>query len=96
MPWPTELTELLGRRKRLPHRRCLSKHDREIADIRGILKQQAEQHALEATEMWALLGKLAKGTEAPQRESRELWAAVRATQATLKALIESMPRYEQP
>ena len=43
-----------------------------------------------------LLGKLAKGTEAPQRESRELWAAVRATQATLKALIESMPRYEQP
>jgi hypothetical protein len=70
----------------------LSKHDREIADIRGILKQQAEQHAREATETWALLGKLAKGTEAAQRESRELWAAVRATQTTLKAFIESVRR----
>jgi hypothetical protein len=88
----TRAALLLPKKQTVTTKEHLSKHDREIADIRGILKQQAEQHAREATEMWTLLGKLAKGTEAAQRESRELWAAVRATQATLKAFIESMRR----
>jgi hypothetical protein len=64
----------------------LSRHDREIAEIRAILKRTAEQHQREAAELWALLGKLATGTEAALRD---LAAAQKRTEASLKALIDS-------
>ena len=56
----------------------LSRHDREIAEIRSILKQQAEQHAHEAAEMWVLMGKLARGKEGAQKETKELRSMIRA------------------
>lgn len=63
----------------------LSTHDREIADIRAISKRteqiipkHAANYARESAEMWLLLGKLAKGTEAAQKETRELRTLIRA------------------
>lgn len=93
----------------------LSRHDREIADIRAIQKRTEENiaklairteesiaklasaHAKEAAELWVLMGKLAKGTEAAQDETREirdeireLTAAQKRTEATLRAFIASL------
>jgi hypothetical protein len=82
----------------------LSRHDREIAEIRAIQKRTEESiaklasaHAKEKAEIWELMGKLAKGTQAAQDESREirdqireLTAAQKRTEATLRAFIASL------
>jgi hypothetical protein len=93
----------------------LSRHDREIAEIRAIQKQTEENigklvvgteesiarlasaHAKETAEIWVLLGKLARGTEASQDETRELrdgirelTAAQKRTEAALRAFIASL------
>jgi hypothetical protein len=89
----------------------LSKHDREIAEIRAAQKrtetnidklaahvdQMAATHAREAAEMWILMGKLAKGTEAAQQETREIRREMRElalsqkrTEAELRAFMASL------
>jgi len=71
-------------------REQLSRHDREIAEIRAIQKRTQESvdrlaarteelasaHAKEAAETWMLMGKLAKGSEAAHKETRELRDAI--------------------
>lgn len=89
----------------------LSRHDREIAEIRAIQKRNeqiietlgkrtdgmASANAKEKAEIWELMGKLAKGTQAAQDETRvirneirELTAAQKRTEATLRTFIESL------
>jgi ABC-type transporter Mla subunit MlaD len=100
----------------------LSKHDREIAEIRAVQKRTeanidklvlrteesisklASAHARETAEIWVLMGKLAKGTEAAQDETRDIRDAIRElatahkdlaaaqkrTEATLRAYLESL------
>jgi hypothetical protein len=93
----------------------LSKHDREIAEIRAIQKRSDESiaklavhtdesiakmasaHARESAEIWVLMGKLAKGTEAAQQEIREIRKEIRdltlaqkRTEATLRTFIASL------
>ena len=96
----------------------LSRHDREIAEIRAIQKRNEEiienlgksvrhtdgsiakmasAHAKEKAEIWELMGKLAKGTQAAQDETRvirneirELTSAQKRTEATLRAFIASL------
>jgi uncharacterized protein YaaN involved in tellurite resistance len=96
----------------------LSKHDREIAEIRAvqkrteaniakaneslaktdeILKRHTANYTREAAEIWALMGKLARGTEAAQLETREIrrelrelaWSQKR-TEAALRAFVASL------
>ena len=71
-------------------REHLSRHDREIAEICAIQKRTQESvdrlaarteelasaHAKEAAETWMLMGKLAKGSEAAHKETRELRDAI--------------------
>jgi len=92
-------------------REHLSRHDREIAEIRAIQKRTQEStdrlaarteelasvHAKEAAEIWMLMGKLAKGTEAAQKETRELRDSIREltadqkrTEAALRSFIQSL------
>ena len=80
------------------------RHDREIAEIRAIQKRTDESiaklasaHSKEAAEIWLLMGKLAKGTEAAQKETRELRDAIREltadqkrTEAALRSFIQSL------
>ena len=87
------------------------RHDREIAEIRAIQKQNEENirkldktidklasaHSKETAEIWVLMGKLAKGTEAAQKETRELRDAIREltadqkrTQTALRSFIQSL------
>jgi len=93
----------------------LSRHDREIAEIRAIQKRTEENigkfvmrteeniarmasaHAKELAEIWVLMSKLAKGTEAAQEETRvirneirELTVAQKRTEATLRTFIASL------
>ena len=92
-------------------REHLSRHDREIAEICAIQKRTQESvdrlaarteelasaHAKEAAETWMLMGKLAKGSEAAHKETRELRDAIceltadqKRTEAALRSFIQSL------
>ena len=55
-------------------------------------KEHLTKHDQEIAEIWALLGKMAKGMLAFQEGMRELQASQKRTDATLKAFIDSMRR----
>ena len=82
-----------------------------MAEIRAIQKQNEENirkleknidkmasaHSEEAAEIWLLMGKVAKGTEAAQKETRELRESIREltadqkrTEAVLRSFIQSL------
>jgi len=99
----------------------LSRHNREIAEIRAVQKRTedniakltmrteesirklATAHARETAEIWVLMGKLVRGTEAAQQatveirdiirdlatEVRGLAVAQKRTEASLQSLIDS-------
>lgn len=60
------------------------------------MKEHATNYARESAEMWLLLGKLAKGTEAAQEETRDLRRMMESAQKEsrelrnmIRALIDS-------
>ena len=55
-------------------------------------KEHLTKHDQEIAEIWALLGKMAKGMLAFQEGMRELQASQKRTDATLKAFIDSKRR----
>lgn len=90
----------------------LSKHDREIAEIRAIQKRtdesiakmvahtdesitkMASANAREKAEIWILMGKLAKGTEAAQQETRVIRREIRDLNAAIQNLAVAQKRTE--
>ncbi|HEY7386884.1 MAG TPA: hypothetical protein VH640_00105 [Bryobacteraceae bacterium] len=52
------------------------------------IAKAASAHGRETAEIWVLMGKLAKGTEAAQEETREIRDEIRALTAAVRALLQ--------
>ena len=78
-------------------RRPSGRDAKRAARTDDIIAKMASAHSKEAAEIWLLMGKLAKGTEAAQKETRELRDAIREltadqkrTEAALRSFIQSL------